>query len=242
MIRIRKTFATKIQERIEPVVKVSDRRPAVLLNELSNLVVTAQWERYLYRMLDAYVQAMKRDEEQGVGIWISGFFGSGKSLLMKVLGALLEGGEIAGESVHEVFLSRLPADSRERAEMTRFLSVCRRYLSTTAIGGNLHAQLTMGHDPLALVAFKLFAQKHNYTYHWPLAWAVEYQIDLQGLSEAFRDAVSELTAQPWEEVRIDPEFYLESLYQAAAMVLPHHFRGGRGGGRSFGGGDDAQWN
>jgi hypothetical protein len=35
---IRETFATTIQERIEPVVKVADRNPAVLLGELKNLV------------------------------------------------------------------------------------------------------------------------------------------------------------------------------------------------------------
>ncbi len=39
-MQIRDTFATTIQQRIEPIVKVVDRRPAVLLGELSNLVVT----------------------------------------------------------------------------------------------------------------------------------------------------------------------------------------------------------
>ena len=48
---IRETFATTIQERIEPVVKVAERRPAVLLNELSNLVVTSQWEQHLRRLI-----------------------------------------------------------------------------------------------------------------------------------------------------------------------------------------------
>ena len=88
------TFATTIQERIEPVVKVADRNPAVLLGELQNLVVTPQWEKYLHRILEAYTDAFERDDEQGIGIWISGFFGSGKSLLMKELGILLEGGEL----------------------------------------------------------------------------------------------------------------------------------------------------
>ncbi|MFZ1596719.1 MAG: hypothetical protein WAW26_12755, partial [Anaerolineae bacterium] len=81
---IRTTFATAIQERIEPVVKVADRRPGILAGELSNLVVTPQWERYLRQVLDAYTDAADREDEQGIGIWISGFFGSGKSLLMKV--------------------------------------------------------------------------------------------------------------------------------------------------------------
>ena len=85
-MQIRDTFATAIQKRIEPVVKVIDRQPEVLLNELNSLVVTPQWERYLRGMLDSYADAADRNDEQGIGLWISGFFGSGKSLLLKVLG------------------------------------------------------------------------------------------------------------------------------------------------------------
>ncbi len=76
---IRETFATTIQERIEPVVKVADRHPATLLGELQNLVVTPQWETYLHRILEAYSDVFDRDDEQGIGIWISGFFSAQES-------------------------------------------------------------------------------------------------------------------------------------------------------------------
>ncbi len=222
---IKDIFATTIQERIEPVVKVADRNPAVLLNELQSLVVTPQWEKYLHRMLEAYTDAFDSVDEQGIGIWISGFFGSGKSLLMKVLGMLLEGGELLGQSVHEVFLSRLPANSADRADLQRFLAICQRKLATSVIGGNLHAQLASSNDPLALVIFKLFARQHGYTHNWPLAWAVEYQLDVRGLSDEFHRVAAELSGQEWSEVANDPDFYNEVLYQAAATVLPDHFGG-----------------
>ena len=122
-MQIRTTFATAIQERIEPVVKVADRRPNVVLGELTNLVVTPQWERYLRQVLDAYTDAADRPDEQGIGIWISGFFGSGKSLLMKVLGVLLEGRQVEGRSAGDIFLERVPAASPERADLTRFLTI-----------------------------------------------------------------------------------------------------------------------
>ncbi|MFQ5342150.1 MAG: BREX system P-loop protein BrxC [Anaerolineae bacterium] len=225
-MHIRDIFATAIQERIEPVVKVSDRRPAVMLNELANLVVTPQWERHLHRALDAYTYAADREDEQGIGIWISGFFGSGKSLLMKVLGMLLEGGELETQSVDDVFLNRLPASSPDRADIQRFLRVCRLKTSTTAVGGNLHAMLTSQEDSLALITFKLFAHHRGYTHNWPLAWAIEYQIDRRGLTDEFRRQASQHSGLPWDEVAVDPEFYLDDLYAAAADVLPDHFEGG----------------
>ena len=222
---IKEVFATTIQERIEPVVKVADRTPAVLLHELQNLVVTPQWEKYLHRILDAYSDAFDRDDEQGVGIWISGFFGSGKSLLMKMLGVLLEGGELLGQSVHQEFLHRLPGSSAERADLERFLTICQRKLSTSVIGGNLHAQLSSSNDPLALIVFKLFAREHGYTHNWPLAWAVEYQLDVRGLSAELHRVASELSGEDWSEVANDPDFYNDVLYQAAATVMPEHFSG-----------------
>jgi len=218
-MQIREIFATTVRKKIEPVVKVADRAPSVVRSELSNLVVTPQWERHLHRVLDAYVDAADRENEQGIGLWISGFFGSGKSLLMKVLGLLLEGGEIQGQPVHELFLSRLPVTSQDRRDIERFLTILRRRLTTTAVGGNLHSMLTDAEDRLPLIAFKLFAGQRGYTHNWPFAWVVEYQIDSLGLTDAFRQRAGEEAGKDWEEIVIDPEFYLESLYKAAASVL-----------------------
>src|SRR5665647_1034037 len=223
---IRETFATTIQQRIEPVVKVSDRRPAVMLDELANLVVTPQWEQSIRTVLDAYTNAADSEDEQGIGIWISGFFGSGKSLLMKVLGMLVEGGKLQGQPVHELFLSRLPAGTRDRSDIKRYLDVCRKKLTATAIGGNLYSMIASGGDPMALIAFKLFAAQRGYTHNWPLAWAVEYQIDARGLTEQFRQRACELSGALWDELVDSPDFNLDQLCQAAADVLPDHFKDG----------------
>lgn len=222
-MKIHEIFATKIQERIEPVVKVAERRPAILLDELRNLVVTPQWERYLHQILQEYTDAFENEEEQGIGIWISGFFGSGKSLLMKVLGLLLEGRELEGLSVHDLFLSRLPHDSLEKSDLERFLVLCQRRITCSAIGGNVHAQLTDTNDPLTLIVFRLFAKARNYTHIWPFAWAVEYQLDARGLLAEFHRVASELCKREWDEIAEDAEFYSAQLYKAAATVLPEHF-------------------
>jgi hypothetical protein len=223
-MQIRDTFITKIQERIEPVVKVAERRPTILLDELQNLVLTPQWERYLHQALQEYTEAFENEEEQGIGIWISGFFGSGKSLLMKMLGILLEGGELEGRSVHDIFLNHLPDDSLEVSDIRRFLALCQRRITCSAIGGNIHAQLTDTNDTLTLITFRLFAKARGYTHIWPFAWGVEYQLDARGLLPEFRQIASTLCSVGWNEIAGDAEFYSAQLYEAAATVLPKHFR------------------
>lgn len=222
-MKIRETFATTIQKIIEPVVKVSERRPTIVLDELRNLVITPQWEHHIHQVLQEYTDALENEEEQGIGIWISGFFGSGKSLLMKTLGTLLEGGEIAGQAVHEIFLSRLLKTSPERADIERFLAQCQRRTTCTAIGGNVHAQLTDINDPLTLVAFRLFALARGYSNIWPLAWGVEYQLDELGLLSDYQRVAMERCKKPWPAIAEDAEFYSAQLYEAAAQVHPSHF-------------------
>ncbi len=222
---IRDIFATKIRERIEPVVKVADRDPAILLSELNNLVVTPQWERHLRHILEEYTDAFDRENERGIGIWISGFFGSGKSLLMKVLGLLLEGGELQGQLLHQLFLSRLSQASEERSDIERFLAICQRKIATSLVGGNLHARQVKATDPLPLIVFKLFAEAREYTNNWAFAWAIEYQIDLKGRINDFRTLASELSGAPWEEIAQDSDVYGETLNKAAAQTLPEFFSG-----------------
>ncbi len=114
-MQIHDIFATAIQERIEPVVKVSDRNPAVIYNELANLVVTPQWERYLHTVLDAYTNAADSDTESRIGIWISGFFGSGKSLLMKILGVFRADGSLNEASpLLSALRARLPLAEQDQ--------------------------------------------------------------------------------------------------------------------------------
>jgi hypothetical protein len=223
-MQIRDIFATRINEKIEPVVKVADRKPEILYNELANLVVTPQWERHIHTVLDAYLDAADREHEQGIGVWISGFFGSGKSLLMKVLGMLLENGELQGQTVHQLFMSRINETSPYKIDIERFLrALTVRKLASTAVGGNLHSMLTNQGDHLPLVIFKLFAAHRGFTHNWPFAWAVEYQIDEQGRTEEFQNQAAEYAGAPWEEIANDPEYFLEDLYKAASSIVPDRF-------------------
>ena len=220
---IHDTFATSIQKRIEPVVKVNDRRPGILLNELGNLVVTPQWERYFRTILDIYTDASHRDEEQSIGIWVSGFFGSGKSLMIKVLGVLLQNEQLEGQSPHDVFLTRLPTSSPDLASIKRYLTIARTKITTSVAGGNLHTLLGNSSDMLPLIVFKLFSIHRDFTQNWAFAWAIEYHIDGASKSAEFRRIVAEKSGKTWKNVAADPEFYLEMLYAAAAAVLPGNF-------------------
>ena len=98
---------------IEEVIKVGQQDEATVHNEISEYVFTerlmAQYNQILRAMADG-----PADPNENVGVWVSGFFGSGKSSFAKNLGYVLANYEILGERASDLFLKRLreqaPAD------------------------------------------------------------------------------------------------------------------------------------
>ena len=69
---IKEVFATKIQEKIEPVVKVGElANEAKLAQELNSYVVTPKIEEYLEDFLEHYTDTFYNETGE-IGVWISG--------------------------------------------------------------------------------------------------------------------------------------------------------------------------
>ena len=82
MTTLRDIFAKPIDRAIEGVIKADD--DASLRLEVEEYVLTNEVEKRLESFLDAY-----NNYEGANGVWVSGFFGSGKSHLLKILALLL---------------------------------------------------------------------------------------------------------------------------------------------------------
>ena len=113
MATIREVIQRDLGRPVEGVVKVFDR--AALADELREYVVTDKIEDELKRIFDTFTQVSETLRRGGgtrdvVGMWISGFFGSGKSHFAKVLGHLLQNDPLAdgsGDSCHDAFVGHL---------------------------------------------------------------------------------------------------------------------------------------
>jgi hypothetical protein len=117
---IREIIKRDIGVKIEGVVKVFDR--AALASEFREYVVTDKIEDELKRIFDTFTQVSDTLRRGGrprdvMGMWVSGFFGSGKSQFAKVLGYLLQNedlGDGSGERCIDVFLKHLSDTPRGR--------------------------------------------------------------------------------------------------------------------------------
>ena len=117
---IREIIKRDIGVKIEGVVKVFDR--AALASEFREYVVTDKIEDEFKKIFDTFTQVSDTLRRGGrprdvMGMWVSGFFGSGKSHFAKVLGYLLQNedlGDGSGERCIDVFLKHLSDTPRGR--------------------------------------------------------------------------------------------------------------------------------
>ena len=96
---IKDLFLKPIDRPINGVIKADQMDAASIWQELEEYVVTKQINEYLRKFFDAYLAAIDRPHDAAItdrmGVWVSGFFGSGKSHFIKVLSYLLENIEAA---------------------------------------------------------------------------------------------------------------------------------------------------
>jgi chromosomal replication initiation ATPase DnaA len=97
---LRSIFAKPIDRPIDGVIKADDE--ASLRVELDEYVITDEIGRRLETFLEAY-----NNYDTANGVWISGFFGSGKSHLLKILALLLENREVDGVHAFDIVAEKL---------------------------------------------------------------------------------------------------------------------------------------
>lgn len=94
MLKIRDLFTKSIDRPINGVIKADQRDAESIWQELDEYVVTKQLTEYFRKFFDAYLAAADNPKDPvlaaRMGVWVSGFFGSGKSHFIKILSYLLE--------------------------------------------------------------------------------------------------------------------------------------------------------
>ena len=91
---IKNLFERDIFRAVNGVVKADQLDDSSVWQELDEFVITRELDQHLRKFiawyLDAVDQGSTPDSTGRIGIWISGFFGSGKSHFLKVLSYLLQ--------------------------------------------------------------------------------------------------------------------------------------------------------
>ena len=102
-MQIREMFAKPIDRDLQGVIIVGQDETANVKQELEEYVVTRELQKHFADFFAAYKTGITGNTSK-TGVWISGFFGSGKSHFLKILSYLLENKEIAGKKAIDYFV------------------------------------------------------------------------------------------------------------------------------------------
>lgn len=103
---IRDLFEKDINRPINGVVKIAENDEGSIYQELTEYVVTNELLKHFSTFFESYSRSFD-EPTQDVGVWITGFYGSGKSHFLKMLSYLLSNKEVKGKSTVKYFEDKI---------------------------------------------------------------------------------------------------------------------------------------
>lgn len=208
-MRIQDMFRKDINRPINGVIKIADKSDAVLEQELSEYVVTHELSGHFSSFYRAYEQTLARPTDE-MGVWISGFFGSGKSHFLTMLSHLIENKRVAGRAAVDYF-----ADKLEDPALYESVRRCAELPAETILF-NIDVKNVGGQDADAIPrTFARVFYDHLGFYGEDLRLArLEEFIDDRSKTDEFRARYEELTGESWLETRESYEFNSDDVIGA----------------------------
>jgi hypothetical protein len=205
MKTIRDLFSDQrpIDRQIEKVIDYTVDDPSRLAREIDEYVVTERLEASFRRFIEVYDAGVRLGDVTEVGLWISGFYGSGKSSLTKYLGFALDPGRRVGAVA---FLDRLAAHFRAPDLQQLYRTTAKSFPATVILLDLARDQLVESTAmPITNVLYAKVLQHVGYSGVPKLA-DVEVRLDEQGRLDAFRAAYRERFPGKgeWADVHDDP--------------------------------------
>ena len=212
---IRDMFAEDINRLINGVIKVDQDAADVIEQEVQEYVITKELKKHFISFFDYYSDAFDNPTAD-IGVWISGFFGSGKSHFLKMLSYILENKHINGTPTVERFRQKFADDP------ATFMLIDRSTRGKTeTILFNIDVEGSINKDKTAVlrVFAKMFYTHLGFYGENLKVVMLEQYIDQLGKTEEFRRVFEAKKGKPWTEQRKAFEFNGKFIVPTLMEVL-----------------------
>jgi hypothetical protein len=213
-MRIQDMFVNDINRKINGVIKV-DQEDNSTEQELNEYVITRELKRHFITFFNYYDDAFDAPTSD-IGVWISGFFGSGKSHFLKMLSYILENRTINGIPTVERFRKKFADDPA-----TFMLIDKAAKAPTETILFNIDIEGFSNKDNTAVlkVFAKMFYNHLGFLGEDLKVAKLEQFVAKQGKTEEFRRVFEEKNGAPWVETRDSFGFFEDDVVETLEEVL-----------------------
>ena len=224
-MKIKELFAKPINRPINGVIKADQRDEESIWQELDEYVTTKQVTEYLRKFFDAYLATVDHPNDPAIvarmGVWVSGFFGSGKSHFIKILSYLLSNLEAAKPGGGERRHAAQFFDSKIKDPM--LLGDIRRAVSgkTDVILFNIDSKADAkgDRDAILQVFLRVFNEMRGLSGDAPHVAEMERYLMSKGAYETFKAAFEASNGKPWEAERDAVGFLRDDVIAGLSKAL-----------------------
>lgn len=216
-MQIQEMFAKPIDREIQGVIIVGQGEETNISQELEEYVVTRELQKHFADFFEAYKKGILGNTNE-IGVWISGFFGSGKSHFLKILSYILDNKEIDGrkaidffEKDHKISDAMVLADMRLAEETPTDVVLFN-------IDSKSDSNSKQNKDAIVNVFLKVFNEMRGLCGSLPHLADLENQLMEVDKYEAFREAFADQYGFQWEESRHKFDFIQDDVVEALVKI------------------------
>ena len=228
-------FQSDVTRDISPVVYFHEQTPEKIQAEVSEYIITGGWpeghpnrQRVPDGIHEQYVRLLRgisRELEKPGGpelptAWISGFFGSGKSIFAKLLGLALDGMTLPdGTSLSEAWLNR--DSSPQASEFRAAWATLRKTIDPMAVVFDI-GSVARDNEQVHAVALGQVQRRLGYCSTEPLVADFELKLERDGLWQKFLDMAEQTLGKSWNQVK-DNQLAEEDFSEVMHKLFPDRY-------------------
>lgn len=212
---IKDLFKKDIARSIQGVVTIGNEDEEQKRQELEEYVCTDEIIKAFRIFFRRYRESIVTPTEK-IGVWITGFFGSGKSHFLKILGYILENSEVAGVGAIEYFKDKIKdefvlADIRQSAKANN---------KVVLFNIDSKAKADSKTMPQAIMDIMLRAFNESVGYCGSSPWVADLErtLDEEGLLDEFIHKFEEISKRNWIQTRAKALLNRDSIIKALVSV------------------------
>ncbi len=204
-------FKKPIDRDIKGVIVVGEGEDSNAKQELEEYVVTRELSKHFREFFDNYKKGIV-GETTKTGVWISGFFGSGKSHFLKILSYLLDGQKlIGGKRAVDYFIDdHKIEDAMVLADMKLAADT-----PTDVVLFNIDSKSEQtgkqSKDAIVTVFLKVFNEMQGFYGSMPYVADLERQLSEDGRYNEFKQEFAAATGKSWEDSRRKFDFIQDDI-------------------------------
>jgi len=216
MPAIKEILARPVALNIEEVIKVDQNDADIIKSEIEEYVMTDSILDHFLRVLERY-QETPANPHEGIGVWVSGFFGSGKSSFAKLLGLALANREILDEGAAARLASRRP-DSKKLQVLLKQIT---EKIPADAVIFDVSTDrgIRAGSQTMTEIMHRCFVRSLGYADSIDLT-QLEIDLETEGLLDTFKSKYHSVFKKDWDYEKAKIAFALSQASRVMSELEP----------------------